>query len=49
METLLFSGVFLMISVNHIVWTMTPSAQQLENEKYWEMKVKGWEKERLND
>ena len=46
METLLFTGVFLAISANHMVWTMSPSAQQLENERYWEMKIKGWQIER---
>ena len=46
METLFFTGVMLSTSINHLVWSMPPSAQQLENEKYWEMKVKSWEKER---
>ena len=46
METLFFTGVILSTSINHLVWTMPISAQQLENEKYWEMKVKSWDKER---
>ena len=46
METLFFTGVILSISANHMVWTMPPSAQQLENEKYWEMKVRAWKIER---
>ena len=46
METLFFTGVILSISANHMVWTVPPSAQQLENEKHWENLVKSWEKER---
>ena len=46
METLFFTGVILSMSINQFVWTMPISAQQIENEKYWEMKVKSWEKER---
>ena len=46
METLFFTGVILSISANHLVWTMPRSARELEDEKYWEMKVKSWEKER---
>ena len=46
METLFFTGVILSISANHLVWTMPRSARELEDEKYWEMKIKSWEKER---
>lgn len=46
METLFFTGVILSISINHLVWTMPISAQQFENEKYWEMKVKSWKEAR---
>ena len=46
METLFFTGVIISTSLNHLVWTMAPSAQQLENERYWENLVKSWEKEK---
>ena len=46
METLFFTGVIISTSLNHLVWKMAPSAQQLENERYWENLVKSWEKER---
>ena len=46
METLFFTGVIISTSLNHLVWNMAPSAQQLENERYWENLVKSWEKER---
>ena len=49
METLFFTGVMLSTSINHLVWTMPISAQQLENEKYWEMKVKSWEMDRKRE
>jgi len=49
METLFFTGVMLSTSINHLVWTMPVSAQQLENEKYWETKVKSWEIERKRE
>ena len=46
METLFFTGVIISTSLNHLVWKMAPSAQQLENEKYWEMKIRAWKIER---
>ena len=46
METLFFTGVIISTSLNHLVWNMAPSAQQLENERYWENLVKSWKKER---
>jgi hypothetical protein len=49
LETLFFTGAFITASLNHLVWTMPPSAQELENEKYWEMKVKAWKIQKKND
>ena len=49
METLFFTGVILSTSINHLVWSMPISAQQLEDEKYWENKVKFWEMERKRE
>ena len=49
METLFFTGVILSISINHLVWTMPISAQQFENEKYWETRIKLWELQRKNE
>ena len=49
METLFFTGVILSMSINQFVWTMPISAQQIENEKYWEMKVKSWEMDRKRE
>ena len=49
METLFFTGVILSTSINHLVWTMPISAQQREDENYWEMKVKSWEMERKRE
>ena len=46
METLFFTGVILSTSINHLVWNMPISDKQLEDEKYWENKVKFWEMER---
>ena len=49
METLFFTGVIISTSLNHLVWNMPISDEQLENEKYWEMKVKSWEIERKRE
>ena len=49
METLFFTGVIISTSLNHIVWNMPISDEQLENEKYWENKVKSWEEKRKRE
>ena len=49
MELFLFSGTLISIAGHHIIWTAEPSAEQLENEKYWETQTKLWETQRKRD
>ena len=49
MELFLFSGTLISIAGHHIIWTAEPSAEQLENEKYWETQTKLWESQRKRD
>jgi hypothetical protein len=49
MELFLFSGTLISIAGHHIIWTAEPSAEQLENEKYWETQTKLWEIQRKNE
>ena len=49
MELFLWTGTIISIAGHHIIWTAEPSAEQLENEKYWETQVKIWEIQRKRD
>ena len=40
MELFLWTGTIISIAGHHIIWTAEPSAEQLENEKYWETQTK---------
>ena len=49
MELFLWTGTIISIAGHHIIWTAEPSAEQLENEKYWETQTKLWEIQRKNE
>ena len=49
MELFLWTGTIISIAGHHIIWTAEPSAEQLENEKYWETQTKLWETQRKRD
>ena len=49
MELFLWTGTIISIAGHHIIWTAEPSAEQLENEKYWETQTKLWELQRKNE
>ena len=49
MELFLWTGTIISIVGHHIIWTAEPSAEQLENEKYWETQTKIWEMQRKRD
>jgi hypothetical protein len=49
MELFLFSGTLASILANDIVWNVTPSVKQLQNEKYWETQIKLWEMQRKRE
>ena len=49
MELFLWTGTIISIVGHHVIWTAEPSAEQLENEKYWETQTKIWEMQRKRD
>ena len=49
MELFLWTGTIISIAGHHFIWTAEPSAEQLENEKYWETQTKLWESQRKRD